>query len=138
MAPADVVRPPARLTSRQGRRVDVIGLPDAVLQVDFYYDTGDKGPERPVVRNIWISGLNARKAKYALSLRGFPGDRIRVAENLGVPILIDAILVIGHKGKLIGRTLRPVFETSEDPVCRKNVGDWRTGNFGKKGGRCFE
>ncbi len=59
------------------RNIEVGEVSDAVLQIDFYYDTGDKGPERPVVRNIQISNLTAKKARYALFLKGFPGAHIR-------------------------------------------------------------
>jgi hypothetical protein len=45
---------------------------DAILQVDFYYQEGLKGPEHPVVRNIDIRDVTSRKSKYALQLRGFP------------------------------------------------------------------
>jgi polygalacturonase len=59
------------------RNIDVGDVSDSVLQIDFYYDTGDKGPERPVVRNIEVSNLTAKKAKYALFMKGFPGAHIR-------------------------------------------------------------
>jgi polygalacturonase len=59
------------------RNIEVGEVSDAVLQIDFYYDTGDKGPERPVVRNIEVSGLTAGKAKYALFMKGFPNAPIR-------------------------------------------------------------
>ena len=45
---------------------------DAILQVDFYYQEGTKGPEHPVVRNIDIRDVTSKKSKYALQLRGFP------------------------------------------------------------------
>jgi polygalacturonase len=59
------------------RNIDVGEVSDSVVQVDFYYDTGDKGPERPVVRNIEIENLTAKKAKYALFMKGFPNDHIK-------------------------------------------------------------
>jgi polygalacturonase len=59
------------------RNIEVGEVSDAVLQIDFYYDTGDKGPERPVVRNIEVSGLTASKARYALFMKGFPNAPIR-------------------------------------------------------------
>ena len=59
------------------RNIEVGEVSDSVLQVDFYYDTGDKGPERPVVRNIEVSNLTAKKAKYALFMKGFPNAHIR-------------------------------------------------------------
>jgi polygalacturonase len=59
------------------RNIVVGEVSDSVLQIDFYYDTGDKGPERPVVRNIQVSNLTANKAKYALFMKGFPNAHIR-------------------------------------------------------------
>ena len=59
------------------RNIEIGEVADAVLQIDFYYETGDKGPEHPLVRNIEVSGLNAGKAKYALVMRGFASDPIR-------------------------------------------------------------
>jgi polygalacturonase len=59
------------------RDIKVGEVADAVVQVDFYYDTGAAGPERPVVRNIEISGLTAEKAKYALFMKGFANAPIR-------------------------------------------------------------
>jgi polygalacturonase len=59
------------------RNIDVGEVSDSVLQIDFYYDTGDKGPERPVVRNIEIDNLTARKARHAFFMKGFPNDHIK-------------------------------------------------------------
>jgi polygalacturonase len=59
------------------RNIEVGEVSDSVLQINFYYETGDQGPERPLVRNIQISNLTAKKAKYALFLRGFPVAHIR-------------------------------------------------------------
>jgi polygalacturonase len=56
----------------------VIGeIADAILQVDFFYEEGPKGPERPVVRNIEIRNVTCKKAKYALYIRGFPNAPVR-------------------------------------------------------------
>ena len=38
------------------RNMQVGEISDAVLQVDFYYEEGPNGPERPAVRNIDIRG----------------------------------------------------------------------------------
>lgn len=59
------------------RHIEVGEVADAVLQVDFYYEAGDKGPERPVVRNIEIADLTAEQAKYAVYIRGFRNDPVR-------------------------------------------------------------
>ena len=52
-------------------------ISDAVLLVDFFYEEGPKGSERPVVRNIKIRNVTAKKAKYALYMRGFPNAPVR-------------------------------------------------------------
>jgi len=52
-------------------------ISDAVLQVDFFYEEGPKGPELPVVRNIEIRDVTCKKAKYALYVRGFPNAPVR-------------------------------------------------------------
>ena len=54
------------------RNIAIGEVSDAILQVDFYYQEGTKGPEHPVVRNIDIRDVTSKKSKYALQLRGFP------------------------------------------------------------------
>ena len=63
------------------RNITIGEVSDAILQVDFYYQEGTKGPEHPVVRNIDIRDVTSKKSKYALQLRGFPDaqmDNIRL------------------------------------------------------------
>jgi polygalacturonase len=59
------------------RNIGIGEVSDAVLQVDFYYDTGAAGPEKPVIRNIQIENLTAKKAKYALYMRGYANSPVR-------------------------------------------------------------
>lgn len=59
------------------RNLTIGQIADAVVQIDFYYEEGDKGPEKPVVRNIDIRDVTCQKTKYALQLRGFPSAPIR-------------------------------------------------------------
>jgi polygalacturonase len=54
------------------RNITIGEVSDAILQVDFYYQEGAKGPEHPIVRNIDIRDVTSKKSKYALQLRGFP------------------------------------------------------------------
>ena len=58
------------------RNITIGEVSDAILQVDFYYQEGAKGPEHPVVRNIDIRDVTSRKSKYALQLRGFPDSQM--------------------------------------------------------------
>jgi polygalacturonase len=54
------------------RNMTIGQVSDAILQVDFNYQEGAKGPEHPIVRNIDIRDVTSQKSKYALQLRGFP------------------------------------------------------------------
>jgi polygalacturonase len=63
----------------------VVGtLADAVLQVDFLYEEGDKGGFTPVVRDVELRRVSSRKSTYALYLRGYEKnsviDDIRVVD----------------------------------------------------------
>jgi polygalacturonase len=59
------------------RNIAIGQVSDAVLQIDFQYEEGEKGPERPLVRDIDIRNVTCRKSKYALQLRGFASAPIR-------------------------------------------------------------
>jgi polygalacturonase len=43
----------------------------AAIEVDFYYEEGEKGPFTPVVRDVEVVNLGVRKCASAWSLRGF-------------------------------------------------------------------
>ena len=59
------------------RNIRIGQIAHAVLQIDFNYEEGPKGPERPVVRNIDIRDVTCKKAERALDVRGFPNAKIR-------------------------------------------------------------
>ena len=59
------------------RKVTVGQVADAVLQIDLYYEEGDKGQFPPVVRDIEMRDVTCGKSNYALYLRGYPSARIR-------------------------------------------------------------
>lgn len=63
------------------RNIEIGEISDAILQIDFNYEEGPNGPERPLVRNIDIRHVTCSKAKYALNVRGFanaPIQNIRI------------------------------------------------------------
>ena len=43
----------------------------AAIDVDFYYEEGEKGPFTPVVRDVEVVNLEVKKCENAWSLRGF-------------------------------------------------------------------
>jgi len=59
------------------RNIAIGQVADAVLQIDFQYEEGENGPERPVVRDIDLRGIFCGKSRYALQLRGFASAPIR-------------------------------------------------------------
>ncbi|PWU04338.1 MAG: glycoside hydrolase [Terriglobia bacterium] len=59
------------------RNMTIGQIADSIVQIDFYYEEGPQGPERPVVRNIDIRNVTCKQAKYALNVRGFPNAPVR-------------------------------------------------------------
>lgn len=53
------------------RKLEIGQVAQAAVAVDFLYEEGPNGKFTPVLRNVSISELRARQAKYALYLRGF-------------------------------------------------------------------
>ncbi len=54
------------------RNVTVGRVSDAVLQVDFVYDEGPKGPHRPIVRNVVMENVTSQSSPKVLSIQGLP------------------------------------------------------------------
>jgi len=59
------------------RNVEAGQVAGAAIDIDFYYEEGEKGAFPPVVRDIEVVNLTCRKSKSALSLRGFKSAPIR-------------------------------------------------------------
>ena len=59
------------------RDVTVGQVAEAVIEVDFFYEEGQGGPFRPVVRNIDISNVTCDKSKHAIFMRGYPAALLR-------------------------------------------------------------
>jgi polygalacturonase len=55
------------------RNVEVGRVSEAILTIDLLYDTGDKGPFKPVVRNVQIENVTSRSSPRVLWVVGFPG-----------------------------------------------------------------
>jgi polygalacturonase len=53
------------------RNIRIGEVSAAVLQIDFTYEEGAAGPERPNVGDIHLENVTCRKSKVALELRGF-------------------------------------------------------------------
>jgi len=58
------------------RNVNVGLVKDSVLQIDFLYDEGAKGPFKPVARNIVMENITVARTPRVLNVRGFPAAEI--------------------------------------------------------------
>jgi len=59
------------------RNVEAGQVAGAAIDIDFFYEEGERGAFTPVVRDIEVVNLTCRKSKSALSLRGFKTAPIR-------------------------------------------------------------
>jgi unsaturated rhamnogalacturonyl hydrolase len=55
------------------RNVEVGRVAEAVLTIDLLYDTGDKGPYKPVVRNVALDHVTSTSSPRVMWVVGFPG-----------------------------------------------------------------
>jgi polygalacturonase len=58
------------------RNTTVGRVSDAVLQIDFMYEEGDKGSYTPVARNIVLENVTVRQTPRVLNVVGFPAAEI--------------------------------------------------------------
>ena len=58
------------------RNVEVGRVAEAVLTIDLLYDTGDKGPHKPVVRNVLLENVTSLSSPRVMWVVGFPGVTI--------------------------------------------------------------
>ncbi|MGB6833717.1 MAG: glycoside hydrolase family 28 protein [Candidatus Acidiferrum sp.] len=80
------------------RNIKVGQVAEAVIEIDFNYEEGNRGPYRPAVRIIEVSNVSSNKSKYAIYLRGFPSAPIRnislvhcTFDNVSMPSVIENV-----------------------------------------------
>jgi polygalacturonase len=80
------------------RKVAVGEIADAVLQVDLFYEEGDKGEFPPSVHDIEMRGVTCRKSARVLDIRGYPSAPVRdvrlvdcVLENVTQPDVVQNV-----------------------------------------------
>jgi len=54
-----------------------IGTVKDLFTINFYYEEGENGPFKPVVREIRLAGIHCEKAERVMDFRGFADDPIR-------------------------------------------------------------
>jgi polygalacturonase len=80
------------------RNIKVGEVGNAAIRIDDFYEEGEAGSFVPVVRNIEVRNLTAKKAQYALYLRGFkkaPIEQVRIVdcnlEGVAKPNVIENV-----------------------------------------------
>ena len=59
------------------RNVQAGQVAGPAIEVDFYYEEGEKGPFTPVVRDVEVVKLTCKKSQTAWTLRGFRNAPVR-------------------------------------------------------------
>ena len=96
------------------RDVEIGSVSEAVVTVDFLYETGADGPYRPVVKNVVLERVSSRSSPRLLWVRGFPGaivDGLHVLDSVFRGL--TASEVVEHAGlvELRNVTLEPAERT---------------------------
>ncbi len=92
------------------RDVKVGQVSDAVLQIDFLYEEGAKGPYPPVARNVVMENINVRQTPRVLNVAGFPGAEISGVRLYGSSfgqVRRPDVVWEGADVKLVGCTIEP-------------------------------
>jgi polygalacturonase len=58
------------------RNVNVGVVHDSVLQIDFLYEEGAKGEQKPIARNVVLENIKVAQTPRVLNVRGFPAATI--------------------------------------------------------------
>ena len=58
------------------RNVEVGQVKEAILTIDFMYETGPNGPYKPIVRNVNIERVNSTASPRVMWIASFPGAMI--------------------------------------------------------------
>ena len=58
------------------RNVNVGLVKDSVLQIDFLYEEGAKGEQKPVAKNVVMENIKVAKTPRVLNVKGFPAASI--------------------------------------------------------------
>ena len=88
------------------RDVEIGRVAEAVLTIDFLYDTGDRGPHRPVLRNVQLQRVRSTASPRVMWIVGFPGTTI---EGVGFEDCtfrgVNAAEVVQHAGAISFRNV---------------------------------
>lgn len=92
---------------------------EAILTVDFLYETGANGPHKPVVRNVTIGNVRSTSSPRVMWIAGSAGARSSIRFNDGVFRGVEATEQIQHAGSISFRnvTIEPA-QRDAAGICR--------------------
>jgi unsaturated rhamnogalacturonyl hydrolase len=96
------------------RDVEIGRVAEAVVTVDFLYETGADGPYPPVVRNVVLERVSSRSSPRLLWVRGFPGaiiDGLRVVDSVFRGLTASEVVDNAGLVELRNVTLEPAERT---------------------------
>ena len=95
------------------RDVTVGQVAEAVVTINYFYEEGDAGKFPPVVRDVEVRRVTAKKAQYALLLRGYRHDPIsdvRIVDctfdDVEKPDVIEGVKDLAITNTRVGGLLR--------------------------------
>ena len=65
------------------RNVEVGRVKEAILTIDFMYETGPNGPYKPIVRNVMLENVKSTSSPRVMWIASFPGaiiDEVRFVD----------------------------------------------------------
>lgn len=88
------------------RNVEIGRVAEAILTVDFLYETGASGPHRPVVRNVTIENVRSASSPRVMWIAGFAGATIdNIRFNDCVFRGVEATEQVQHAGSISFRNV---------------------------------
>jgi polygalacturonase len=101
------------------RNIRVGQVADAAITVNFFYEEGDAGSYKPIVRDVDVRNVTCKKCKQVLSLRGYPNSPIRdirledctfehaAASNVVENVVNLTLIRVKINGKLVSEQIKP-------------------------------
>jgi unsaturated rhamnogalacturonyl hydrolase len=81
------------------RNVQIGRVAEAVLTIDFLYDTGDRGAHKPVLRNVVLENVTSTASPRVMWVVGFPGVVIDNVRFVNCTFRgVEAAEVLNHAG----------------------------------------
>jgi polygalacturonase len=83
------------------RNVEIGRVAEAVLTIDFLYEVGDKGPHKPVLRNVSLERVSSAASPRVMWIAGFAGSVIEDVRFTDCTFRgIEATEVMQHAGSV--------------------------------------